>query len=93
MPAKGPHTHGTPSATAEERDHEGSEPCLNKAQRKAKRTRRRGSMICRRGEDVSDNDDEEEEEEEGELKDDDGGIAWNALVGEDEPVGGDSSLL
>jgi hypothetical protein len=35
---------------------------------------------------------EEDKEEEGELEDDGGGIAWDALVVEDEPAGGDSSL-
>jgi hypothetical protein len=38
-----------------------------------------------------DTDEEEEKEEEGEFKDGNNDIAWDALVGEDEPVGGDSS--
>jgi hypothetical protein len=41
------------------------------------------------GEDVSDTN-KEKEEKEGEVGDDDGGIAWDALIVEDESTGGDS---
>jgi hypothetical protein len=37
-------------------------------------------------------DEEEEEEDEEEFKYDDGGIAWDALVREDEPAGGATGL-
>jgi hypothetical protein len=68
---------------------------LNEAQRKAKedKKKRQYDMQARQdwGEDVSDTNEEEEEETEGEFEDDDGGVTWDALVGEDEPMGGDSS--
>jgi hypothetical protein len=65
---------------------------FNEAQMKAKENKKKGQFDRQvrqdRGEDILDTD--EEEEEEGEVKGDDGGIAWDALIVEDEPVGGDS---
>jgi hypothetical protein len=58
---------------------------LNKAQRKVKENKKKRQYDRKarqdRGEDVSNTDEEDEEEEEGELKDDDGGVAWDALIG------------
>jgi hypothetical protein len=87
--------HGTPGAAAKERSREGGEPFLERGTeegdgRQVEKAVDRQSRRDR-GEDVSDTDEEEEEEEEGEFEDDDSSVAWDVLVGEVEPMGGDFS--
>jgi hypothetical protein len=68
----------------------------NEVQRKVKEDRKKRKFERRarqdRGEDVSDTD-KEDEAKEREIGDDDDerGVAWDALVEEDEPAGGDPS--
>jgi uncharacterized membrane protein YukC len=58
---------------------------LSEAQRKVKENKKKRQYDRKarqdRGEDVLNTDEEDEEEKEGELKDCDGGVAWDALLG------------